>query len=197
MIPMVSPRFGLETSAASLSFTGGRALNVRGDAIYMAYRDVDIPTTMSMPTWMASPLEVLEKSKRRNLLMNASKRASGLGRPWLPLNSSKIVATGVSDGLLVRGGAGAVTAGPLLGAALFATACLSAVLERWTKVGAVVGAPLLSFGTFCLIRCVLGLVLILHTVFTAFYHENPVKCKWSHLQRPAYSFVNFCAESQD
>lgn len=151
MIPTLSPRLGVETPAASLSFTGGGVQNIRGHAIYVAYRGFDtLPTTksMSMPTWMASPLVLVESSKQHLLPINASKRAPGLGGPRL----LKAAATGVSDGLLVRGGAGAVTAAPL-GATLFATACLSAVLERRTKAGAMVGAPLLSFGTFCFLRC--------------------------------------------
>lgn len=63
-------------------------------------------------------------------------------------------AKGASNGgLLVRGGGAAVIAGGPLGVVLFATAFLSAVLERSTKAGAVVGAPLLSFATFCILRC--------------------------------------------
>lgn len=154
MIPMVSPPFiGVGCSAASLRVTGGGVQHVLGDTTNMAYRGLDILSTKkAMPTWMASPLVVL-KTSRREVWMNASKLPPGLGGTGLPLNSSKTTATGVGDGLLVRGGAGSVTAVPL-GAALFATACLSAVLERRTKAGAVVGAPLLSFGTFCVIRCV-------------------------------------------
>lgn len=157
MIPVISPRCGVEISAtASLSLSGGSAQNVRGHAINMAYRGFDIlPTTMNMPTWMASPLIVSKTSKRHHLSGNASKRAPGLGGPRLLLYSSKTVTTGVSNGLLVRGGGGAITAAPL-GAVLLATACLSAVLERRTKAGAVVGAPLLSFGTFCILRCLVS-----------------------------------------
>lgn len=173
MIPMVSPRFiGVESSAASLRVTGGGVQHILGGATNMAYRGLDIlSTTKGMPTWMASPLVVLKTSKRK-VSMNASK-LPGLGGTGLPLNSSKTTATGVSDGLLVRGGAEAVTAAPL-GAALFTTACLSAVLERRTKAGAVVGAPLLSFGTFCIIRCVFS------SACCVIYHEN-LESKCFHL----------------
>ncbi|CAM9243337.1 unnamed protein product, partial [Hapterophycus canaliculatus] len=67
-----------------------------------------------------------------------------------------------NNGLLVRGGA--VTAAAPLGALLCVTACLSAGIERQTKTGALVGAPLLSFGAFCILSN-LNLVPATHAVY--------------------------------
>lgn len=83
--------------------------------------------------------------------MADSVHARGLSEPD-PLQSSQLAMMEVSNSLLVRGGA--VTAAAPLSALLFVTAGLSAVTERQTKTGALVGAPLLSFGTFCILRWV-------------------------------------------
>lgn len=86
--------------------------------------------------------------------MSANNGAPRLGVHGFPQHVNIAGAKAARNGgLLVRGGGGAVIAGGPLGGVLFATALFSAVLERWTKAGAVVGAPLLSFATFCLLRC--------------------------------------------
>lgn len=57
------------------------------------------------------------------------------------------VATVREGGLLVGGGA----AIPIF-VALVATGCLAAVCERRTKAGGMIGAPLLCFSAFCILR---------------------------------------------
>eukprot|EP00903_Cladosiphon_okamuranus_P019608 g18033.t1 len=123
-----------------------------------------------MPAWMRSPRGMLTAGQCTSM-------DSSINAPWLeghgPLqHDNRAGAKGGSNGgLVVRGGGAAVITGGPLGGVLFATAFLSAVLERWTKAGAVVGAPLLSFATFCILSN-LGLVPAKH----GFYDL----C-WSHL----------------
>ncbi|CAB1098814.1 unnamed protein product [Ectocarpus sp. CCAP 1310/34] len=73
-----------------------------------------------------------------------------------------------NDGLLVRGGGGGggggVASPAPLGAVLFLTACFSAVVEQRTTAGSLVGAPLLSFGIFCVLSN-LNLVPATHSVY--------------------------------
>lgn len=68
--------------------------------------------------------------------------------------AEKIPVENCQRGLLLRGGAlGTASLGTSpLGVTLLATACASTMLEQRTKVGAVIGAPLISFATFCLLR---------------------------------------------
>lgn len=57
------------------------------------------------------------------------------------------IATSANNGIFVRGGAALP-----LSTALLTTACLATILEHRSKIGAVIGAPLLSFGVFCFLR---------------------------------------------
>lgn len=104
---------------------------------------------------MTSPILPCTFGKEQHQLssagsMNASSAAVGK-------NATMVVENG---GLLVRGGGGrgaegvggSVLASAPLGALVVVTAYLTAELERRTKLGAVVGSPLLSFATFCLLR---------------------------------------------
>lgn len=146
MIPIItSSRFGVGSCTASLALTS-EIHNGRRKAINMAGRHVDILPTRSMPIWMRYPRRIFTTGRRRS--MNATSYAPSLQ------HGNKAVTKAVNNGgLLVRGGGGAVSTGGQLGGVLFATALFSAVLERSTKAGAVVGAPLLSFATFCILRC--------------------------------------------
>lgn len=151
MIPTIPLRIGVENFTASLSLTGGSVRARPQNAVIMDHRGLNTPPTRSMPTWMRSPTFVFTKRRHHDQPTDASRFAPTLGRTGLgrKTTTSKGVRNG---GLLVRGGGrGFSPAGPL-GAVLFATAFLSAVLERQTKVGSVFGAPLLSFGTFCILR---------------------------------------------
>lgn len=128
--------------------------NDRRKAVNMAGRRVDILPTRSMPAWMKSPGGMFTAGWRRSVNATNSVPVNGLSSHGLLQHENKAAAKGASKGrLFVRGGGAAVGAGGPLGGVLFATALLSAVLERWTKAGAVVGAPLLSFATFCVLRC--------------------------------------------
>ena len=115
-------------------------------------RVVHILPTRSMPAWMRSPRGMFTAGRCRP--MNPSNHASRLHVHGLLQREKEDRTKGVSNGgLLVRGGGVATIAAGPLGGVLFVTAFLSAVLERSTKAGAVVGAPLLSFATFCILRC--------------------------------------------
>lgn len=150
MVPITSSRFVVGSFTASLSLTGVVS-NGRRKAINMAGRDVDLLSARSVPAWMRSPREMFTTGRRRS--MNASIHAPRLRVQGLLQHRHKTAKRVINGGLLVRGGGGAVSAGGPLGGVLFATAFLAAVLERSTKAGAVVGAPLLSFATFCILRC--------------------------------------------
>lgn len=106
---------------------------------------VDPPNvTSTAPLWMTSPLfprafreQPLQRSTANALCASAGKN---------------IIAAVENGGLLVRGGGGGVVASAPLGALVVVTAYLTSELERRTKLGAIVGSPLLSFASFCLLR---------------------------------------------
>ena len=124
------------------------------------------------PTWMTSPIFPHASGKQQRQL-SASARINASSVPAkknaLPTvknhrlvprraeaGAAEVIAVVENRGLLVRGGAGVEAAGVLasapLGALVVATGCLTRELERRTKLGAIVGSPLLSFATFCLLR---------------------------------------------
>jgi len=151
MITTIPPRIGIESSAASLSLARGSVRHRPDSAVTMDHGEFSTPPTRSMPTWMRSPRLMVTKRRYHHQPMDTRTCASRLGGTGLVRETA--IAQGVRNGgLLVRGGGGSVSPAGLLGGVLFATAFLSAVLERQTKIGSVVGAPLLSFGTFCLLR---------------------------------------------
>ena len=159
MIPTLSPGFGVDNFTASLRLArgGGGVHNRRENAIIMDHRGFNVLPMRNMPAWMSSPALMFTKSRHHHRPMDACICASRLGGTGLqhPLPRRKTTTVeGVRNGgLSVRGGAGGVSPAGPLGAVLFATAFLSAILERQTKIGSVVGAPLVSFGTFCILRC--------------------------------------------
>lgn len=107
-----------------------------------------------MPTWMKCPRAIFTTGRGRSVDASHYAPINRVGAHGLVGHGNKTATKAVSNGgLMVRGGAAAVSAGGPLGGVLFATAVLSAVLERSTKAGEVVGAPLLSFTTFCILRC--------------------------------------------
>lgn len=140
MIPIVSTSPHCCYGAAAV-FTSPLRSTVRGGLRYgrghatdAAHRGFDSRPNTRVPPWMASSSGLFEVGHQS-------------------LTSMIDIATTVAhSGLLVRGGGGVAAAAVPLGAMLLVTACVSAVLERRTKAGAVVGAPLLSFGTFCILR---------------------------------------------
>ena len=100
------------------------------------------PYHTRLPPWAFGPRQ--RRSAVSNLVPNA-----GVGN-----KAEKILVENCQGGLLVRGGAlgtASLGASPL-GATLLAMACVSTMLEQRTKAGAVIGAPLISFATFCLLR---------------------------------------------
>lgn len=143
MIPTVSPLQHFGALTASSRFIGEGLQHGAGHAIVgVVYRGSSSRSTKRVPTWMTCPTSPFEFGKQ---LYSTTARAAKLGSKF----SSRVG----HCGLLIRGGGGGgSTAAAPLAAVLFATACISGVLERRTKAGAVVGAPLLSFGTFCLLR---------------------------------------------
>lgn len=100
---------------------------------------------------MTSPIlpGALSGGQQRHHLMAAS-----LNNALCAPARKDVIAAVENSGLLVRGGRGGgdVIASAPLGALVVVTAYLTAELERRTKLGAVVGSPLLSFATFCLLR---------------------------------------------
>lgn len=164
MIPTVSPHhhnhFRVETLAACGRFRlalagGGRFRNSDGvHAIEVARRgshDVDSPNVKrAAPPWMTSP--ILPHAFGKQPQHQRSTAASMMSTPCAPARKNALAAV-ENDGLLVRGGGGGgVVASAPLGALVVVTAYLTAALERRTKLGAIVGSPLLSFATFCLLR---------------------------------------------
>lgn len=113
-------------------------------------RGLDTRPIRGMPTWMASPENPVLLSKfccrRRWCSSTTILQMGGLG--------NRIATTVAMRGGMLVGGGGVSTMATPIGAIILVTASLSAVLEQRTKVGAVVGSPLLSFGTFCVLRLV-------------------------------------------
>lgn len=95
-----------------------------------------------LPSW------IFGSRQRRSTVSNLVPNAEVGNR------AEKIPMENCQGGLLLRGGAlGTASLGTSpLGAALLAMACMSTMLEQRTKAGAVIGAPLISFATFCLLR---------------------------------------------
>ena len=154
---------GFKTLTASTLFTPARLRcggSIAGDAVY--YRHFRSLNLAGLPPSMAT-------SHSAVTALIASRNAAGS----IAGNIAKTVA---NRGLIARGGAGtAAVAGTVvtapLGAApltamLLATACMSTALEQRTRAGAVIGAPLLSFGIFCLLRSSPCVVPSTRLVFT-------------------------------
>lgn len=159
LIPAVSQsqRFGMDTlhTAATLS-SQTRVGCVHCPTPFSfgstSPQSIDTSPAGPVPSWVLSQTRPPISSRQRpRSAATTTNMAVGLG------NAAVAFATTVTNNgmLLVRGGGGGgiPASSPLCGV-LLATACLSAVLERCTKAGAVVGAPLLSFGTFCILRFV-------------------------------------------
>lgn len=156
MIPTISPQVRIGILRASLSFAGGAVQKGPGHANNMILTNFDDRTTRTMPSWMTSAPKMFPRSKRHQLTKTRipSTRLDG---PGLHYSSKTASSMPGNDGLLVRGGGGVgggVASPAPLGAVLFFTACFSAVIEQRTKAGSLVGAPLLSFGIFCILRLV-------------------------------------------
>lgn len=151
MIPTISPNVRVGTLTASLSLAGGAVQNGPGHADNMIPTSLDDPITRTMPSWMTSPLIVFPRSKRHQLT-RIRIPSPGLDGPGLHHSNKTAASMLGNDGLVVRGGGGGVASPAPLGAVLFLTACFSAAVEQRTKAGSLVGAPLLSFGIFCVLR---------------------------------------------
>lgn len=148
MIPVVYPSqpIRIDSLVTHVPVSQGN-LPVPGYTRHVACKMVDRRRSRRrLPRWMAPTRGSLFGLGRHQPGTAMSLPLAGVGE--------QVTATAAHGGLLVRGGGEAVIPMVALGAILFATACLSAVVERRTKAGAVVGAPLLSFGTFCALRFV-------------------------------------------
>lgn len=153
MIPTISPHVRVGTLTASLSLAGGAVQNGSRHANNMILTCLDDRITRTMPSWMTSPPKMFPISKRHQLTKTRV-LSHGLVGPRLHFSSKTTASMLGNDGLLVRGGGGGVASPAPLGAVLFLAACFSAVVEQRTKAGSLVGAPLLSFGIFCILRLV-------------------------------------------
>ena len=106
------------------------------------------------PTWVTSPISQHDFSGKHQPPQHLT--AASINNALCAPARKDVIAVVENGGLLVRGGGGGggggVIASAPLGALVVVTAYLTADLERRTKLGAVVGSPLLSFSTFCLLR---------------------------------------------
>ncbi|CAM9227619.1 unnamed protein product [Ectocarpus sp. 4 AP-2014] len=132
----------------------------------MILTSFDDRTTRNVPSWMTSAPKMFPRSKRYQLTQTTIP-SPGLDGPGLHYSSKTAASMPGNDGLLVRGGGGGgggLASPAPLSAVLFLTACFSAVVEQQTKAGSLVGAPLLSFGIFCILSN-LNLVPATHSVY--------------------------------
>lgn len=155
MTTIIPPQqLGFKTFTVSTLLTAETLQIVRNDAREGVYsRSSRSPYPTRLPPWMfiSRPLGFGPR-QHRSVVSNLVVPNAEVGN-----NAEKIPGGNCQGGLLARGGALGTAAGsslgaPSLGAALLATACVSTTLEQQTKAGAVVGAPLISFATFCLLR---------------------------------------------
>lgn len=141
MITTNSLQYGRVAGFALLQRATGSHRSIRGQKLSAGFRDLGIWSPMGTETpgcmtpWRNKNYASLQPSSL--VIMHTGSSLGGAGR----------IAAVVNSGILVRGG----TELPLA-ASLVATAYVASVLERRSKAGGIIGAPLLCFGIFCVLR---------------------------------------------
>lgn len=137
MVATIPPQYGRVASFAVLQRAAGSHRTIRDQVLRVHFPVGNEKPPRMTPRRFKNACPSLQPCSL--VIMHTGPSLGGEGR----------VTTMANNAILVRGGAALP-----LSAALVATACLAAVFERRSKVGGTIGAPLLCFGIFCVLRCV-------------------------------------------